>query len=190
MIKQIYSTQSKVKLQIKKIIKKYPDLWKLKKYEKGILLLQEGNKLKQNFYIESGSVKSFVVNTLNQTEAVISFYTAEDLILVYRNDLPENIDSILNLKVIENAEIYSIDSNDWDKLLKKEPLLLEILKEDLLDIFNKLLKRIEIGVIPTAKLKYDKFVQIHPLLQYLSAEDIASYLGVSVRTVKSFNSKK
>ena len=168
--------------EIKKLINEYPDLWEKNNYKKGKLLSKIGKTGTHNYYIESGILKAFVYNEDTAKEVIIGFVSAEEFIIAASSEYL-NIPLLLNLEVVNTAAIYSINNDNWNKLIETNKVSNELLMQYSLQILVKFIEQAKINSYPRARTRYEKSLENYPCLRQVKDEYVASFLGIDVRTI-------
>jgi CRP-like cAMP-binding protein len=174
----------------KKFVKNYPDLWEKIEYPEEMLITVQQKILSRNYYLESGIVELFVYNESDLKEITIDFFFSDDILLPYAHKF-EDIEEIMNLKVLEDAVLYSINSQNWEKLMAKESAELnEIIRQDSCYIAEKFIKKSLIRSYSKTEKRYQAMLEIYPELIRVGDSKIASFLGVDRTTINRIKNKK
>ena len=168
--------------EIKKMIAKYPDLWEKKRYKPNTILFSKDEIVNQNFYIESGILKAYVVNKDLEKEIIVVLFYDGNAILPYGN-YPKNMPITFYLETVEDSIIYSINSSNWEKIREKEPVLNKLVYHNIARVLEIVIQQAEINAYPNAETRYKKLVELYPCLLRLKDEDVASLLGNAKRTL-------
>ena len=179
--------------EIKNLIEKYPDLWEKKQYKPNTILFSKGEIVNQNFYIESGILKAYTYNEDLDKNVVVHFFANGEFILPYKKVCSETIPTMVYIETIENSIIHSINSNDWENLKEKEPILDELIYYDFVRLLKKFIIMAQINAYPDAQTRYDKACEFYPALCRISNVEVASFFGNDRSTInrgKSSSIKK
>ena len=169
--------------EIKKMIAKYPDLWEKKRYKPNTILFSKGEIVNQNFYIELGILKAYVVNKDLQKNVLVVLFSDGNSILPYSN-YPENMPITFYLKTVEDSIIYSISGDDWEKIREKEPISNELVYYNVARILEKfIIQQAEINAYPNAETRYKKAVEIYPNLCRINNAEVALFFGNDRSTI-------
>jgi len=131
--------------------------------------------------LKSGRIKISANSKLFSSEQIIGFLSDDETLLPYRGYPDVHVP--FNIEVINDATLYTIDAKNWDILAKKEPIIKDILHQDLSRIIERLLSNIAIVSVPYALQRIRKAIKIYPFLLELSDDDIASFIRLDPKTV-------
>lgn len=161
-----------------------------KKLLKHQFLVQEGDLIKNEYFVVKGCLKSYMVDKENKTH-ILQFALPDWWITDYYalyNETP----STLYIDPIENAEVLSISIANKDKLCaemhkvehffrKKTSLGYVALQQRILGLLNS-----------NAKDRYEQLMKQYPaLFQMVPKQLLAAYLGVTRETLsRLYNSTK
>jgi CRP-like cAMP-binding protein len=150
--------------------------------KKGATFLQQGMVCRQIAYVSKGSLKLFYVN--EKAEAITScFCTPNSLATSYKSFIQQQ-PSELSIEALENTTLWVIDYDSLQKLYSSSIVWQSLgravaereyfVMEQYASVLNN----------ESAKEKYLRLLREQPeVLQKATVEDIASYLGVSRRTL-------
>lgn len=155
--------------------------------KKGAYLLHEGKISNHFWFLESGLARSFVQK--NGQEISCDFFFPSEFIDVYDSSTL-HLPSPVNIQLLADSVLYSVEWERWEILVKRYPVLTEI-EKIIIACYNKALReRIIDFQSLKAKDRYIKLLQTnHNLLQQASIAQIASYMGVKVETLSRIRSK-
>ncbi len=150
--------------------------------KKGDIFVQQGAPCRHIAYIRKGTLRTFYINEKAE-ETTSCFCTENHLTTSYKSFILQQ-PSHLTIQAIENCELCIISYDDLQKLYAKSMvwqtlgrMIAEneyIVMEQYASVLNS----------ETAKKKYLRLFNEQPsVLQKAKVEDIASYLGVSRRTL-------
>jgi CRP-like cAMP-binding protein len=135
-----------------------------------------------NYFIESGIIKASVNNEDIMKEVIIGFPNAGDFILTC-SSVSIEIPLLLNLEVINDAVIYSINKENWNELIKLKKISNEFIIQCVQKPIIKFIEQIKINSYPKSKIRYQKSLENYPCLKQIKDEYVASFLGLNVRTI-------
>ena len=170
--------------EIKKLVDEHSDLWKKKSYKKGEILLKSDVVPTHNYFIETGILKVYTVDEERMETINHAFLCGGNPILSL-NWTNINIRTIYNIEVIKNANIYSINANNWNKITQEKPLINEIVSHDVNRMFEVLIKQRIINSKPDTTTRYKLTLKMYPFLTQINDDDVGSLLGVSARSVRT-----
>ena len=156
--------------------------FKEQRLKKGDYFIEHGKVCKQVAYIHSGLLKSFYTDTKGQSTPTC-FCTAQSFTSSYRSFILET-PSDISIQALEDTVLLVIAKEDLTQLYESGATWLNISR---LSTEKELLQTEQYVASlnnDTAKEKYLRLVQQQPeVLQKASVSDIASYLGVTRRTL-------
>lgn len=149
---------------------------------KNDFFVQEGKICRQIGFIVKGTLRTFYLNN-NAEETTSCFCTENNFTTSYKSFILQTT-SNLAIQAIEDSQLLVINYDDLQKLYAKNPLWQSIgrtvaereyiVMEQYASILNN----------ETAKEKYLRLLEEQPnVIQKANIEDIASYLGVTRRTL-------
>lgn len=157
-------------------------LFTQRKLQKGEYFVKQDKVCQHIAFIVKGTLRTFYIN--NKAEETTScFCTANNLTTSYKSFILQQA-SNLSIQAIEETELLLIDFSSLQKLYKSNSLWQNIgrivaekeyiVMEEYASVLNN----------ETAKEKYLRLLKEQPtVIQKATLEDIASYLGVTRRTL-------
>lgn len=175
-----------LKQEEKELIRQY---FHLRSYKKRMFVLQEGDVCQHLNFVLSGCLRMYKDDE-NGSPHILLFATEGAWI----NDLDsyyQEKKSLLNIDVLENAELLQISRQDIVKLYLNAPKfdrIFRILTEkNLVLLQNRMLENISLS----AEDRYYNFLSNHPdLINRIPQVHIASYLGVSAEFISRLRSRR
>ena len=145
-------------------------------------LLHEGQVCRHKIFVATGLLRNFGT-AADGSQHVLQFAPENSWTLdveSYDRQTPATI----NIAAIERSEVLLWSRADFDRLLSEVPGLKAFSQQIISrNIYNSR-QRILMALSATPEEKYDDFVQAHPtLLSRLPLHMIASYLGISIKTL-------
>lgn len=145
-------------------------------------LLQEGDKVKYDYLVVKGLLKSYI-NTIDGKQHILQF-SAENYWITdfqaYLNQTPAK----LNIDCLEDSVVLGISLENFDKICKEIPKLEHLFRKKSNRAYMNLQQRILCLLSDDAKTKYENFAKQYPnLLQRIPKKFIAQFLGVSRETL-------
>ena len=153
-----------------------------KTLQKGDFFVKQNKVCRQIAFINKGSLRTFYIN--DKAEEITScFCTENSLTTSYKSFIMQQ-SSTLSIQALEETELLVIDydhlqklydtSNVWQKIGRVVAEKEYIVMEQYASVLNN----------ETAKEKYLRLLKEQPnVLQKANVEDIASYLGITRRTL-------
>ena len=147
-------------------------------YEKGSILLKNGDVCKHSFFVEKGLLRSFMLDE-DGKEHVIQF-APENWFIVDRSSVYFNDPSESYIEAIEDTEVVFI-SEDFMCLAAEVSQTFARYNDKLLhNHIRQMQKRINLLLGATAEKRYLSFIEMYPdLLLRVPQWMIASYLGIT-----------
>lgn len=149
-----------------------------KQYGKNNFLLKEGKICTESHFIESGFLRSYVVD-IDGNEVTTDFYGSD----IFANDFLsffKRIPSNENIQVLADCTTWMINYEDLQTCFHTIPEFREFGRMMLINNYSRLKERM-LGMIQfTAEQRYEKLVSSHTeIFQNASLKNIASYLGIT-----------
>ena len=166
---------------------------KIKSFEKGKVIIQEGSTKNDVYFIRRGLVRSYITDKEGD-ETTFQLYS-EDQLFINVHAVLFNEASKFSYQTLEQTKVYTTDYNDFLKWTSKNPDLLELNRtyfgeQSLKNVFQ----RIESFVFLSPKERYRKFLKDNPKLNHRVPDKyIANVLGitpVSLSRIRKRISKK
>ena len=175
--------------EIKNLIIEFPKYWNKKLLRKENLFHKPKEYEKVNYYLETGIIKIFVTNDDKLEETIVALAGNDTALLPYRENHMQII-NVFGMRTITEVVLHTINADNWNSIKKEKPKLIdEITQLDSIQISNKMAKLSLLKSYTDAETRYKKALEINPFLSKLKYSDIASYLGISIRTVADIKSK-
>ncbi len=151
----------------------------IKSFGKGEILIQEGSKEKNVFFIRKGLVRSFVISE-KADEITFQIY-AEHQIFANAHAILFNEPSKFYYQALEHTKVFTVDYNDFLRLTSKNPDLLEINRTYFGEkIIKQAFQRVESFVFLSPEERYKKFVKDNPgIVNRAPDKYIANVLGIT-----------
>lgn len=149
-----------------------------KYYQKNDFLLKEGKVCNESHFIESGFLRSYVVD-IDGNEVTTDFYGSN----IFANDFLsffKRIPSNENIQVLADCKTWMINYEDLQICFHTIPEFREFGRMMLINNYSRLKERM-LGMIQlTAEQRYEKLVMSHTeIFQNAPLKNIASYLGIT-----------
>ncbi len=147
-------------------------------YTKNAFLLKEGKVCTESHFIESGFLRSYVVD-IDGNEVTTDFYGSN----IFANDFLsffKRIPSNENIQVLADCTTWMINYDDLQTCFHTIPEFREFGRMMLINNYSKLKERM-LGMIQlTAEQRYERLVTSHAeIFQNAPLKYIASYLGIT-----------
>ncbi len=170
--------------QIDKII----ECFKIKSVKANTILLSEGQTCKELYFIHSGCVRTFYITKEGNEKT--RFVAFEDSIVSSMASFISKQPSFEFMDTLEDSEFYSIKQDDFFRLVSEIPEWEKFYRTLLETAYLYQNKKIENLVTLSAKQRYDKLINEHPIyVKRLSNRILASYLDIRQETLSRLKSK-
>lgn len=150
--------------------------------KKGDVLLNPNNFITNQYYVESGCLRSYFINSLGKdytTQFAVSDWWISDYISYFNNEK-----SIMSIECIKDAIVYKISRKNMDVLCERFPQIERFLRRKLENAFASFQKRILDYLSLPARERYIQFVAKNPLIiDSVRNYHIASYLGITTESL-------
>lgn len=150
--------------------------------QKGDFFVKQDKVCQHIAFILKGTLRTFYIN--NKASITTScFCTENNFTTSYKSFILQQ-PSNLSIQAIEDTELLVIDYNNLQKLYKSSPIWQNIGRTVAEQEYIVLEKYASVLNNETAKEKYSRLLQEQPtVIQKAALEDIASYLGITRRTL-------
>ena len=150
--------------------------------KKGNFLLKNGEQVANQYYVESGCLRTFYVDDLGK-EHTLQFAIHDWWISDYTAFFSEE-KAILSIEVLQDSVLYQISKKDMDSLFEQVESLNSFFRKKMERAFASFQKRILANLSQSATERYLDFVANYPNIeQQVKNYHIASYLGITTETL-------
>ncbi|RYZ21642.1 MAG: Crp/Fnr family transcriptional regulator, partial [Sphingobacteriales bacterium] len=157
-----------------------------KKFRKHQFVVQEGQRVDNDFFILDGCLKSYHTDA-NGKDHIIQFGLSNWWITDYQAYYNQGLASV-NIDCIEPADVLSLSFTNREKLCAEMHKVEHFFRKKTNKRNVALQNRILSLLSSSAKERYENLLEQYPLLfQKVPKQLIASYLGVSRETLSRFN---
>jgi CRP-like cAMP-binding protein len=158
-----------------------------KKFKKHQFIIQEGDKVTNDFFILSGCLKSYFTDK-NGKEHILAFAMQDWWITDYQAYYYQT-KATINVDCIEDSEVLCLSFENREKLCAEMHKIEHYFRKKTNKRNVALQQRILSLLSNNAKEKYDQLLQMYPqLFQKIPKRLIAAYLGVTRETLSRLNS--
>jgi CRP-like cAMP-binding protein len=173
-LEELFNQTSIPKNELPSIVAKYRRV----AYKKDAFLLKEGQVEKSYWFIESGFVRSYVIDT-SGTEITFNLYGPEDAVVDYPSMFFSS-PTRENIHAVSDCVCWEIDFKDFQELFHTIPSYRDQQRGLLVDSYFSLKERSISLISDQAKDRYLKLLRQKPLiLQHVPLKYIATFLGVT-----------
>lgn len=160
-----------------------------KKFKKHRFLIQQGNIVKDDFFVLKGCLKAFHINEEGK-ESILRFAMENWWISDYQAYFQQEL-SMLNIECIEDCEVLVLSFENREKLCAELPEMEHFFRKKMERAYGAFQHRMLFMLCKTAKERFEMFQQKYPtLLKRLPKSVIASYLGVTRETLSRISQSK
>lgn len=160
--------------------------FKMKRLKKHQFLLQEGDTVLNDHWVEKGLLKAYHTDE-DGKERILQF-AMEDWWISDYQALATGTQATLQIDCIEHAQLLVLSAENREKLCNELHSMANFFRKKSNAGYNALLKRILLLLNKDPKSRYEQLLQLNPsLLQRVPKTLLASYLGVSRETLSRLN---
>ncbi len=149
---------------------------------KGDVLLSSDTHVTNQYYVFSGCLRSFFVNSLGKdhtTQFAVKDWWISDYISFFTEEK-----SVMTIECLQDAQIYRLSRKDMNSLCEEIPKIETFFRNKMEKAFASFQKRILEYLSLTAKERYIKFITTYPEIeQRVKNYHIASYLGITTESL-------
>lgn len=150
--------------------------------KKGDFLLKNGDKVTNQYYVESGCLRTYFVDDSGK-EHTLQFAIHDWWISDYTAFFSEG-KAILNIEVLQDSILYRVSKENMDVLFTEIKGLETFFRKKMERAFAGFQKRILANLSQSASERYLDFVANYPNIeQQVKNYHIASYLGITTETL-------
>lgn len=161
---------------------------KMKRIRKNDFLLYSGNVCKELYYIITGCLRFYFIDTKGNEKTRFILY--DNTFGTALHSFITQEPSLEYIQAIDDSEVYAMSYEDFYRLNKELPQWREIYQKLLEVSYCNQIKRIEEMVTLTAKERYEILLKEKPwLVQKLSNKILASFLDIREETLSRIKSK-
>ncbi len=161
--------------------------FKIRKLKKHQYIIQEGDFVKNDFWVISGLLKAYYTDDRGK-EHILQFAMEDWWITDYQAYFHKT-KATINVDCIEPTELYYISLSDREKICKDLHKMANFFRIKSNNGYVALQERILTLLSTNSKERYNILLNKYPtLFQRVSKSLIASYLGVSRETLSRLNS--
>jgi CRP-like cAMP-binding protein len=150
--------------------------------KKGTTLLNSGDLVDVQYYILSGCLRTYHIDTHGKEHTVqfgIKDWWISDFTAFFSSEK-----AIMNIEAIQDSTLYRISKEDKDYLYSKIPKIDRFFRIKLERAFAAFQKRILSGLSQTATERYLNFIKAYPNIEKnVKNYHIASYLGITTESL-------
>jgi CRP-like cAMP-binding protein len=151
-------------------------------FKKGNLLLTVGQEVSNNYYVESGCLRTYFVDESGK-EHTLQFAIHDWWISDYTAFFSSG-KAILNIEILQDSILYCISKSDLDYLFSTVKGVETFFRKKMERSFTSFQMRILSNLSQSAAERYIDFVENYPNIeQQVKNYHIASYLGITTETL-------
>jgi CRP-like cAMP-binding protein len=168
--------------ELKRIFNEYPDLREEEKYKRNENVVVVDTIITKSYYIKSGILKFCLYDKERDKNIIFDLLHSGDAILPC-SAIPYDTASPFNIRVIEDAVIYTISNDNLKIIREKEPQFEELTNLNLRRMFQRVIKIAIVNSYPNVLTRYEKLLEVYPYLNSVSPKDVAAIFGVDRTTI-------
>ncbi|MCD2260017.1 Crp/Fnr family transcriptional regulator [Psychroserpens luteolus] len=151
-------------------------------HSKGTVLLRADDIVDKQYYIYSGCLRSYHIDTHGK-EHTVQFAIKDWWISDYTAYFSTS-KSIMNIEVLRDAILYRLSKDDKEYLYAQIPHIESFFRKKLERAFAAFQKRILSNLSQTAAERYTSFINTYPNIEKsVKNYHIASYLGITTESL-------
>ena len=164
------------------------DKLKTKTFQKGDLLLNEGNVCRNIYFIDEGLTKTFFYR--DGKEFIMRFFHENMMFTVIDSYITQTPSTFMIL-ALETTTVTYISQEELEELCKKHHCIETFLRKLVSFASINMSKRISEMLEENATARYNNFVkENNSLLQRISLGDLSSYIGITQVSLSRIRAKK
>ena len=158
-----------------------------KKYQKHDIIHEAGHICNHFYIIISGISRVFYYK---ENKDITCHFASEQESICAIDSIFSKKKSKYSIEALEDMEVFAINFNDLEALLKEKPKYEHFSRLFLQQIYIELVERIDDLQLHTAKERYDILLAKKPdLFKRVASKHIASFLGMSPETFSRIRGK-
>lgn len=155
---------------------------KVRRFTKGSILIQEGQKVNKTYFVLDGALRSFCIDKEGKEHTLqfaIKDWWISDFIAIYGNGIAS-----LTVECIADSEVIEFNAQKLNEIYHQYPEFEEFQRKNLEQHLVSLHKRILNQLQLTAQERYNLFLEQYPNIeQHVANYHIASYLGITQQSL-------
>lgn len=157
-----------------------------KTFEKGELILKEGEVCQHIYFLESGFLRYFV---WKEGDDISKFFTSPPYCFTSQRSLTQKIPARESIEALEDSEVWMMKAEDADALLNLNSwsTFVRKLVQEVQHFTEEILEEIQNR---TAEDRYKELLESqHEYLQKVPLKHLASYLGIAPQSLSRIRKK-
>ena len=155
---------------------------KVRRFTKGSILIQEGQKVNKTYFVLEGALRSYCVDKEGKEHTLqfaIKDWWISDFTAIYGNGIAS-----LTVECIADSEVIEFNAQKLSEIYHQYPEFEEFQRKNLEQHVVSLHKRILNQLQLTAQERYNLFLEQYPNIeQHVANYHIASYLGMTQQSL-------
>ena len=155
---------------------------KVRRFTKGSILIQEGQKVNKTYFVLDGALRSFCIDKDGKEHTLqfaIKDWWISDFTAIYGNGIAS-----LTVECITDSEVIEFNAQKLNEIYHQYPEFEEFQRKNLEQHVVSLHKRILNQLQLTAEERYNLFLEQYPNIeQHVANYHIASYLGITQQSL-------
>lgn len=155
---------------------------KVRRFTKGSILIQEGQKVNKTYFVLEGALRSYCVDKEGKEHTLqfaIKDWWISDFTAIYGNGIAS-----LTVECIADSEVIEFNAQKLNEIYNQFPEFEAFQRKNLEQHVVSLHKRILNQLQLTAQERYNLFLEQYPNIeQHVANYHIASYLGITQQSL-------
>ena len=155
---------------------------KVKRFTKGSILIQKGQKVNKTYFVLEGALRSYCVDKEGKEHTLqfaIKDWWISDFTAIYGNGIAS-----LTVECIADSEVIEFNAQKLNEIYNQFPEFEAFQRKNLEQHVVSLHKRILNQLQLTAQERYNLFLEQYPNIeQHVANYHIASYLGITQQSL-------
>jgi CRP-like cAMP-binding protein len=162
---------------------------KQKQVAKRQLILKEGQKCKNIYFVDSGILRAYHLDKEGK-QATIMFAVADWWITDMYCFISEQ-PAMLNIEAVEDSHIFQLQKDELDKLYTRVPKFERFFRIIMQNAYIREQLRVIQNLSLSAEERYDHFLSKYPqVAKQVTGKQIASYLGITPEFLSAIRGQK
>ena len=159
---------------------------RIKSYKKDAFLLRKGQIARNFVYLKKGSIRFYKKEKNRETTIWVAF---EDNLGFEMTSYFTQKPTELYLQALEEVEVYVIDREEVERMLKTLPIWQEFYRKLWEETIIYMIERIMSLLEDSAEVRYEKLLKEYEYLHRVAVKDIASFIGIAPGSLSRLRSK-
>ncbi len=163
-------------------------LFSLAHFSKKELLLRQGQRCKQLFFVEKGSIRAFHLNDGGKESTIM--FAVDDWWITDMYCFANQQPAMVSLEALEDSKVAVLDFDSFESLLKNLPKFERFFRILFQNAYAREQLRTMAAISLSTEERYQRFLRNYTqIAEKVSQKQIASYLGVTPEFLSSLKRK-